>query len=191
LISKRKNILIGLFLTFTLFIIVSVSTSIKPLITSEPPDFYGTSKEVSLEEMMNVASNYDISIYLPTFLPNDLKLTAIYLKESPFIAILVYSSVGNKDYKSAELTLEIAPTDPKWIPTFTDLQSEAEKSQDKTALQINSWSVLIQENAEAYGKYTMLINMWIDEVNYLYNAPTLTVQDAIGMLESTQLVSVA
>jgi hypothetical protein len=181
-----------------LVIILSVATSVKPSIISKPPDFYGTSKEVTLEEMTGVANENDISIYLPESLPKDLKLTAVYLKESPFIAILVYSAEGNKDYKSAELTLEIAPVGPKWIPIFNELQSEAEKSPDKTAIQINNWPVLIHENADAggnteqiekYGQYTLLINIWIENIGYSYNASTLTTQNAISMIETMQLLS--
>lgn len=121
-------------------------------------------------------------------MPKNPELTAIYLKESPFIAIVVYSADGIKDYKSAELTIEIAPVDPKWIPTYSELQSEAAESQDKTAMEINTWPVMIHENAdvggnsekrEKYGDYTLLVNIWIEEINYLLNAPTLNINDAV------------
>jgi hypothetical protein len=177
---------------------VSIMMTITHPIISEPADFYGTSKKVSLEEMVTVANQNNISIYLPNTLPHTLELTAIYLKESPFVAIMVYSSEVNKDYKTAELTLQIASVDPNLIPTYAELQSEAEKSPDENALQINNWPILIQENAyaggnreriEKYGEYTMLINIWIEEVWYLYNAPTLTLQDAVEMIEAIQLIT--
>ena len=95
-------------------------------VSHEPMDFYATSREVSLGELVDFADKYDISLYLPSELPNNLKLTAIYLKDGPFVAILVYSAEGNKDYKTAELTIEIIPTSD--TPTLNELESRAESS---------------------------------------------------------------
>ncbi len=120
------------------FFVISCSISSTPSNFLKPPDIYGTSSEVSLEMMLETAKNYNLSIYLPNEVPKNLELTAIYLKESPFIAIVVYSAESNKDYKTAELTIEIAPVDLKWIPTYSELQSEAAESQDKTAMEINT-----------------------------------------------------
>lgn len=186
---------IGLSMAVILFIILSIPISSEPTTKSEPPDFYGTSKEVTFEEMIEVANKYELSIYLPTDLPKNLQLVTIYLKESPFIAIIVYSAEGNRDYKTAELTLEIAPVDPKWIPTFSELQSEAEKSEDITAREINTWPVKIHENADIgrnsesrdkYGDYTLLIYTWIEDMNYVYFAPTLNFEETIVTVGSMQ-----
>ena len=46
----------------------------------EPADFYGTSKEVSLNEMVDVADQSNLLIYMPLELPNNLEFTIIYLK---------------------------------------------------------------------------------------------------------------
>ncbi len=198
--KNQKNITIAIIMTIGLLIVASWSiSSIFPGIISEPADFYGTSKEVSLDEMIEVADKNNLSIRLPSELPKNLELTAIYLKESPFIAIVVYSAKGNKDYITAELTIEIAPVDPKWIPTYNELQSEAEESKEKTAMEINTWPVIIHENAdigggsekrELYGDFTLLVNLWIDEIGYLYCAPTLTINDAIPIVGSMTLLNI-
>ena len=198
--KKQKNMIIALVMIIGVFSIASWSlSSISSGIISEPADFYGTSKEVSFEEMIEVADNKNLSITLPSELPKNLELTVIYLKEDPFIAIVVYSAKGNKDYITAELTIQIASTDPIWVPTYNQLQSEAEESQDKTAMEINTWPVMIYENAniggdtekrEIYGDFTLLVNLWIDEVNYLYCAPTLTINEAIIIVGSMTLLNI-
>ena len=192
--KNQKNMITALIMTLGVLIIASwFINSTSPGMVSEPANFYGTSKEVSLDEMKEVADKSNFSLFLPFNLPKNLVLTAIYLKESPFIAIVVYSANNNKDYITAEFTIEIAPVNPKWIPTFDELQSEAEQSPDKTALKINTWSVMIYENAdiggnsekrELYGDFTLLVNLWIDDIGYLYCAPTLTVNDAISIVGS-------
>ena len=167
--KKQKNVIIVVIMTIGALSITSWTLSlISPGIFSEPPDFYGTSKEVSLEEMIEVADKKNLTLSLPSELPKNLELTAIYLSESSFIAIVVYSSKGNKDYITAELTIQITHPNPIWIPTYNQLQSEAEQSQDKTAMEINTWPVMIYENAdiggesetrEIYGDFTLLVNL--------------------------------
>jgi len=194
----QKNLMVALTLGITLFIVVSWSiNSLPQRIIFEPPDFYGTSEEVSLEEMVEVANKFNLSIYIPSELLRDLKITAIYLKESPFIAIVVFSADGNKDYKTSEFGIEIAPVNPQWVPTYSEFQSEAEKSPDKTAMEINSWPVMIHENAysgvserrDKYGDHTLLVHLWIDEIEYLISTPTLNVNEAVSIVESMTLIN--
>ncbi len=155
-------------------------------IIHEPVDFYGNSKEVSLKYMVEVADNYDYPIYLPSELPNNFKLTAIYLKESPFIAIVVYSAEGNKDYKTAEFVIQISPSPSEFSPTFNELKAQAETSEYMRALEINSWSVRVNEKASSgadeafrrkYGDYILLVEVWIDEMVYSLTAPTLKTEN--------------
>ncbi|MEM2960171.1 MAG: hypothetical protein QXU67_01040, partial [Candidatus Bathyarchaeia archaeon] len=78
---------------------------------TEPVDFYDAGcREITLDELVKVVSEAGRTIYLPSKLPRGLKLTTIYFKDGPFIAILVYSAEGNKDYKTAELTIEVSPS---------------------------------------------------------------------------------
>ena len=198
--KKQKNVIIVVIMTIGALSIASWTLSlISPGIFSEPADFYGTSKEVSLEEMIEVADKKNLTLSLPSELPKNLELTAIYLSESSFIAIVVYSSKGNKDYITAELTIQITHPNSIWIPTYNQLQYEAELSQDKTAMEINAWPVMIYENAdiggesetrEIYGDFTLLVNLWVNEIGYLYCAPTLTVNEAILIVGSMTLLNV-
>ncbi|KKN29938.1 hypothetical protein LCGC14_0838920 [marine sediment metagenome] len=155
-------------------------------IIHEPADFYGTSDEVSLKYMVKVANDYNYLIYLPSELPNNFKLTAIYLKESPFIALIVYSAEGNKDYKTAEFVIQISPSPSEISPTFNELKAEAETSEYRIALEINSWPVRVNEKADSgadkalrrkYGDYILLAEVWIDEMVYSLSAPTLKTED--------------
>lgn len=167
-------------------------------IYSIPADFYGTSKEVSLNEMIEFAIIYNISIYLPFTLPSNLSLTAIYLKESPFIAIVVYSAEDNKDYKTAELTIQLASIHSGFIPTYDQLISQVEDSEFESALEINGWPVKVNEKAnsggdpefrEKYGDYTLLVWVWIEEVGYTINAPTLETEDVVQLVGSMKLIT--
>ena len=161
-----------------------------------PPDFYGTSKEVSLEEMIEIA---DINnIYLPSTLPNNLTMTTIYLKEAPFIAIVVYSAEGNKDYKTAELRIQLTLISLEFIPTYDQLKSQVENSEFESALEINGWPVKVNEEAssggdpefrEKYGDYTLLVWVWIEEVGYTICAPTLGTEEAVQLVGSMILLS--
>ncbi len=159
-------------------------------------DFYGTSKEVSLDEFIDSANKMDLSLHLLTELPNNLKRTAIYLKESPFIAIIVYSAKNNKDYETAELTVEIVATSD--VPTFEELEEQAKESPYESILEINGWPVQINERAysggstefrDKYGDYTLLVTTWIDGNRYGINAPTLATNDVVQLVESMKLIT--
>ena len=159
-------------------------------------DFYGTSREVSLNETINVAKQYNLSIYLPSELPDDFECTAIYLKESPFIAIVVYSAEGNNDYKTAELIIQISPEGSP--PTYSDLESIATRNFFTIAVEINSWPVLVNEKAytggevetrKKWGDYFLLVTAYIEEMRYMITCPTLTTNEAIFLVENLYLVT--
>ena len=160
-------------------------------------DFYGTSREVSMSELVQVADKLDVTpLYLPSELPPGFKLTAIYLKDGPFIAIVVYSAEGNKDYKTAELTIQITPSLSP--PTYEQLDAWAEESKDKMALEINGWPVRInkrastggdEEHVAKYGDYQLMVRVWIEENRYAISAPTLTPDEAIQLVRSMGPIS--
>jgi hypothetical protein len=195
----RKNAknLTGAFIILLTVLVLAYSLSN----TMEPEygrvqDFYGTSREVSLNEMVDVAETYNKLLYLPTELPNNLMLITIYLKDSPFIAIIVYSAEGNKDYKTAELTIQISLSDSP--PTYNDLVSQAEDSEYETALEINNWSVLVNERAntggntetiEKYGEHILIVFAWIDGMRYIINCRNLMKTDAVSMVEGMCLLT--
>ena len=132
---------------------------------------------------------------MPPELPNNLELTIIYLKDNPFIGIAVYSAEGNKDYKTAELTIQITPSASS--PTYNELMSQVENSTSETALEINNWPVLINERAyaggdvetrEKYGDYILLVTAWIDDMRYMISCRTMITTKAMEMITSMQLL---
>lgn len=162
-------------------------------------DFYHFSREVSLSELVQVADKLDIKpLYLPSALPHGLQLTAIYLKDGSFIAIVVYSAEGNKDYKTAELTIEIVPIPPGMeMPTYEQLQAWAENPEAKAsmpqALIVNDRPVMVykraytgghEERRAKYGDYTLAVRVWIGGNDYLISAPTLTLDGASQLVQS-------
>ncbi len=160
-----------------------------------PPDFYGTSKEVNINEFANYVEKNEIVVYLPSDLPNEFEITAIYLKESPFIAIVVYSAESNKDYKTAELTIQISPTAS--IPTYTELSSNIVNPEFETVFEINGWPVLVNERASSggdssfiakYGEYTLLTMIWIEGNTYIINSPTLITDEITVLAENMRLI---
>ena len=190
----------------TVIVLLALSSAFY-LHTTELPafgieDFYAISREVSLSELVQVTVKLAVPLYLPSTLPSGLKLTAIYLKEGPFIAIVVYSAEGNKDYKTAELTFEIVPTEVEMVPTYAQLQSRAENPEAKElkaqALEINGWPVMIYARASTgsievrrakYGGYALQVMTWIERNEYLIGAPTLTPDEAIQLVRSMKPIS--
>jgi len=179
--------------SFILIIITAISPLLGTHIGGTPADFYGTSRDVSLNDTITVAKQYNLSIYLPFELPDDFECTAIYLKDSPFIAIVVYSAEGNKDYKTAELVIQISPAGSP--PTYSELESIAASMLFTIAVEINSWPVLVNEKASTggevetrkkWGDYFLLVTVYIEGMRYMITCPTLTTNEAILMVEKLQ-----
>lgn len=196
--SRTKSyILVALGVLITLSILTSWFISTITFERSHGgPDFYAISKEVSLNDTIDVANDYNLSIYLPSELPDNLELTAIYLRNWSFLAIVVYSADGNKDYKTAEFVIEIVPVESS--PTYDELKTDAEESEYKIALEINGWPVFINEKAyaggnvetrEKWGNWLLLADVWIVEVRYGLVAPTLNTDDLIKVVECMSLVT--
>jgi hypothetical protein len=160
---------------------------------STPPDFYATSKEVDIDEFKIFLKESNISVYLPTSIPNKLSLTAIYLEERSFIAIVVYSAEKNRDYKTAELTVQISIAQYK--PDYDELISKIQNPETETALKINNWPLLVNEKASSggdssfiakYGDYTVFTMLWIQNNQYYINSPTFTFSDVVSLVENMQ-----
>ncbi len=182
--------------SFILIIFSILGPQIVISIGGVPADFYGTSRDVSLNETIIVAKQYNLSIYLPSELPDDFECTAIYLKDSPFIVIVVYSAEGNIDYKTAELVIQISPAGSP--PTYSELESIAASMLFTTAVEINSWPILVNEKASTggevetrkkWGDYFLLVTAYIEGMRYMINCPTLTTNEALLMVEKLHLVT--
>ncbi|RLI28670.1 hypothetical protein DRO58_01635 [Candidatus Bathyarchaeota archaeon] len=175
--------------TVAMFVIATVYPFYVEPISFEPLDFYRAgSREVSLEELVATVEARNMTLYLPSKLPRGLELTAIYLKDAPFIAILVYSAGGDRDYKTAELTIEIAPS--SYPPSSLD-QLKSWIGEDEEALEVNGWLARVTRNAYIHDraftwKYgtdrVALVEAWVDGFNYLIRSPTLTVDELIQLI---------
>lgn len=197
-IDKKKLSIVTAFLCFVLLyslyaIIVNLGklNAGEVIMTPAEPPF--TKEEVSLEKLINNAKKNNVSIYLPTELPNNYELSAIYLREDNFIAILVYSAEGIKDFKTAELVIEIKPTSD--TPTTEELASQG-LNEHEQVLEINGWPVYINSKAfgdssertrEKYGLYTILADIWIVNSMHSINAPALGTDDVIKIINKMDL----
>lgn len=193
---KSLIVALAIISPFILLIITTSFIIIPQLSGGTPVDFYGTSREVSLNETITVAKQYNLSIYLPFELPDDFECTAIYLKDSPFIAIVVYSAEGNMDYKTAELVIQISPAGSP--PTYSELESIAASKLFTIAVEINSWPVLVNEKASTggevetrkkWGDYFLLVTAYIEGMRYMITCPTLATNEAILMVENLHLLT--
>jgi hypothetical protein len=72
--------------------------------------FMSQAREVSLEEFVRLVRSHGLEILIPTYLPRGMTLTTIYYKCCPLVAMMVYSAKGEKDYRYAELVIEISPS---------------------------------------------------------------------------------
>jgi hypothetical protein len=121
-IEKRRTInhvVKVLAITAVVFIVYAWNTHNSNKVYGIMPIYNENSaKNTPLNEFVGFMEKNDFSLYLPSVLPNDLKLTFIYLQESPFIGMVVYSAEGDKDYRTAELVFEIAPA--QLVPTLDE-----------------------------------------------------------------------
>lgn len=195
--NKSKNFVISFVALLIFFVsatlISNISYNNNQNLVSNPPDFYAISKEVSIDEFKTYLKENNISAYLPTIIPEKLILTAIYLEEEPFVVIVVYSADFNKDYKTAELTIQISLANYK--PDYNELVSNIHNPETEIALQINTWPLLVNEKASAgeessfiakYGEYTVLTMLWIQNTQFYINSPTYTLLDVITLVENMQ-----
>ena len=61
--------------------------------------------------------------------------------------MVVYSAEANKDYKTAELTIQISPATS--IPTCNELLSNINNPEFEKVFEINGWPVLVNERASS------------------------------------------
>ncbi|MEM1569627.1 MAG: hypothetical protein QXM89_03260 [Candidatus Bathyarchaeia archaeon] len=165
-------------------------------ISLDPGDFYSADcREVSLDELVKVVSEAGRTIYMPSKLPRGLKLTAIYLKDGPFIAIFVYSSEDNKDYRTAELCIEISPSG---LPPLLLEELKSISPGYEYVLKINNWLVRVEKDAyigseelrRKYGKdRAPLAEAWIEGFNYLIGSPILTAEELLQLIQNMESIT--
>ena len=193
--KKGSMPLIMAVVTITIVIIIGLSNAFQ-YSSHEPikhgvPDFTHISKQINLDELLQEANNQSISIYLPSEVPNDLELTNIYFRANSFLAIVVYSAEGNKDYRIAEFGIQIFHLGKDYTPSFEELQSKHEMNEDESVLLINTWPVLIYEKAQfrddRYGEYAPLVEAYIEGIQYTLAGPNLSSDDFVFIIKSMVL----
>lgn len=149
-------------------------------------------EEASMQEMLEAARIRNISIYLPSNLPNSLTLTTVYIQESPFHVIIPFSSDGNKNYDTAEIYLGISKSEP---PTYSEMQTWAEDNENASAVLLGSWMIYMNEYAyigneerrEKYGNYHFTAAAYKENIKYVFLLPTLTMEEYLAMMQTMTL----
>ncbi len=162
-----------------------------------------SAKVLSLREFLDIAKSMGITIYLPTYVPHGLKVSAVWWK--PPTAIVVYSDKGYKLYVLGNLTIEIdiAMGKPWFEPTPENLSKLMEVREGSAKLMIiNNIPMLIYERApltdpiaiKAFGPYCHLVLFWIESGNYTLRyticaVKPITIHDLIEILKSIKPVT--
>ncbi len=169
-----------------------------------PPDFHPiadftrVAERVSLQELINYMAEHGMTLYLPTQLPNGLKLTAVWLKDGPFVAMIVYDRHAETDPYLAELVIELYPTPLTAYGGRSELEKHLkevygdEYGKRIKTLEVNGWFVVIDEKApcgaprtvEKFGPYVLYVRVWIEEVEYRIVAHTLTVEEVVQLIQN-------
>jgi len=152
--------------------------------------FDDVANKTSFEVVAKAWSEQGITLFLPTWLPFDLKPTAawVVIRDGKVgsLAIFLYSSRGIDRIATAELALEISLMED--IP-FDPITAEG------TFTTIKGWKIYYDEQIpvgweeynELYGPYSRLIDVQIGVLNYWYRgAPPLTMEDMIKIVESME-----
>jgi hypothetical protein len=151
----------------------------------EPFDRYAT-KSTYNAFVASIPSN--LKIKLPTWVPNNLKSTAVY-GELPGVIVITYSAQGYEAIGKSELTLQITfsdefPFDPNFSKgTFTKIGG-LDAYVDAAAGEGSS------EYVALYGKTCILLVIREGNANYwLRAAPFLNLEDLIRVVNSMGLVN--
>jgi len=159
----------------------------------EPAPFEAGAIKVSLEQLERTLSEREFALYVPTWLPNGLKLVGIWAigkdNEMGNLAVFLYSSEGRDKVATAEVAFEVSPMES--IP-FDPSNSKG------TFITINGWEAYYDEHApvfweeyrEIYGPDSLLVNVQIGLLNYNFRGePSLTMDEMSRIIESMKMVS--
>ncbi|MEM2755264.1 MAG: hypothetical protein QW563_05820 [Candidatus Methanomethylicia archaeon] len=161
-----------------------------------PVPFDRVAEEVDLDVVVKQWGKRGLTLYLPTYLPKGLKLTAIYGKvlngEVGNIIIVVYSNTGTKKIYSAELTIQVVPL--PGIPWYVTNSSK------EKMMKINDLDVYLNtkapywdpygEYSKKYGDYCIVADMQIGVLNYQYCfAPIFSEDEIVSILKSIKPVA--
>jgi len=106
--------------------------------------FYKIAEKITLNELIDVANTYDLNLYLPTKMPVDITLVAIYYK--PPLIMLSYSDKEVTDYRYDKVTIEVSMMS-QVAPSLEELELTAEKDPNNQVFSINSAKGILIERA--------------------------------------------
>jgi hypothetical protein len=153
--------------------------------------FMSQAREVSLEELKDIMKSYGFDLLVPHYIPDGIKLSAVYYKCCPLVVIIVYSDRGVKDYRFANIAIEIIPFDPVFAPSEEYLQ-RLNNPPKQYVVRIRDFVAVITPEAEygdpelrkLFGPSPMAV-VWHNGLQYIIgvNRP-LTVEDLHLILNS-------
>lgn len=176
-------IILGIYSNFLEGMIVE-----NPDMSGPPPGIDKNLEEVTMEEMLTTAANRSVPIYLPSQLPKNLEITAVYMSTKTFRIIIPFNSNSDKNYHTAEFYIGI--TQDSSPPTFSEMQTWAEGKETETALFISGWLIYLIENAsisiperrEVYGETQFTADAYRDGIEYTFVMATLTMDEFIDII---------
>ena len=179
----------------TLAAVVLPLYALRPAVHHSIPDFYAVSREVSLDELLEAAEERNLTLYLPSSLPEGFELTAVYLGEHEhLLAVLVYSAEGDEDYRTAELCVEVSEYAGGYKPpTLEELKASTNLGPGDRVLEVNGWPVVAYAKAygpdspefvRKYGRYTHLVVVYTEECRYMISSPVLTLEELLQLVRS-------
>ena len=155
-----------------------------------PAPLHKVARRITLKELIDVADTHDIDLYLPTKMPDNISLAAIYYK--PPVIILSYCDREVTNYWYDNVTIEISMW-PHTPPTLEELEKIAEKDPDNLkVLNINgARGILIKkakwgnpELQELYGP-SPYAYFWLGNHYYTISAtPPITSNQLIEIIKS-------
>jgi len=148
-------------------------------------------REVSLEELRDIMKSHGYDILIPHHIPDGIKLSAVYYKCCPLVVIIAYSDKGVKDYRFANITIEIAPFDQKFAPSEEYLR-RLNNPPKEYVVRFRDFVAVISPEAE-YGDPELrklsgpgpLAVVWHNGLEYIIGMKRpLTVEDLHSLLNS-------
>jgi len=162
----------GLAITFLATRQVSSSQE-SPLVGGFVP-LYELAEKITLDKLINISNTYGLTLYLPTKMPGNIKLVAIYYK--PPVILLSYSDREVMDYRYDNISVEISAW-PCTPPSLDELNFSVKNSTGSKVFNINSARGILIEQApwgdpelqKLYGP-SPFAYFWIEDHYYMISA---------------------
>ncbi|MEM3658105.1 MAG: hypothetical protein QXQ66_06750 [Candidatus Hadarchaeum sp.] len=145
-------------------------------------------EKLTFEQLVDRLKEINATISIPTWMPENLKLTMVYYK--PPVIVLVYSDRGVMDYRYANASVEISLW---YYDTPSDEELEGASSKGIKIVSIKDVYVQIRENAKRgfsglkypYDTVTVADFVYSDKHHYLISVlPPLIDQDLLKIVEN-------